>query len=317
MLGAIKTVERNPYELVERPRTVLDRASEQAQLALRQRLEQVGPDGLFRDMFGLLSQISDKEWARMEGRLAARLEKERRRVARCAAGREVLVLIDAAHAAVRNGPLLALPNPREHAPATLVALGRVVAVEGSRGEERARLVLDAARLVSEQVYQPYLKAVSTLADVADGRAPKEPPAYGRLVQSLVQRLGSSYPSLVEHDAAHVRNAVVHGHATYVPRRHAVAMYDASGWHAELTVRELEIMTRRMLKVAGELYPKAVHAFMEEAFLRPLLPIWPEFSRAVVADDRAAMERTGAEVNRRADEMWADIARVYRVAATVA
>jgi len=62
---------------------------------------------------------------------------------------------------------------------------------------------------------------------------------------------------------------------------------------------------------------AVHAFMEDAFFRPLLPIWPELVPAVVGDDRAAMERAGAELKKRLDEVWADIARLYGVAATAA
>lgn len=303
--------------MLERPTTVLDRAARQAKQALDRRLAQVGPDGWLRDMCGVVSHISDTEWAQVQARATARLVKVRHRVARDAAGQDILALIDTAHAAVRNGPLLAVLNPAEHGPATLGAHGRVLAVVGTRGEERARLVLDAARVVSEQVYQPYLKAVWKLADLADGRVPRNPPPYGRLVQDLAERFGSSHPSLVEPDAAHIRNAVVHGRVAYVPRRHLVTMHDASGWRAELTVREVDLLTRRMLKVAAEVYPKAINAFMEEAYFGAGLFVWREFARAVLAEDRAAIERTGAELNRRADEMFADIARLYRTAATAA
>jgi hypothetical protein len=317
LLGPMKVLHRDPYALLAQPATVLDRVAGEAKSALDRRLAEVGPEGWLRDMCGSVAHLSNDEWAKMDGQLSAHVRKERAQLSRHSAGKDLLALIDGSHAVVRNAPLLAVPDPQEHGRATLVARGRLAAIVGTRGEERARLVLDAAGITSEQVYRPYLQEIWKLVHLADGQAPPDPPKYGRLVQVLDERIRARFPSLVQPDAAHIRNAIFHGRAQYLPRRHALALHDASGWRAEMTVRELESTTERMLKLAGDVYPKAVHAFMVDAIMRRSLPVWPELVRAVVADDRAATERTAAELKKRLDEVWAEIAQLYARAATAA
>lgn len=91
------------------------------------------------------------------------------------------------------------------------------------------------------------------------------------------------------------------------------MCETNGWRRIVTVRELETLTRRMLLVGSDLYPKVAHGFMFEALVHPLLSTLPDLGRAILADDKVAIEVRGAEFQRCIDGIWSDIVRLYEAA----
>jgi hypothetical protein len=312
ILRPIKILETDSDALLVRPATVISRMNTAIKAEIDRSFTDDGPEGPFRAMIDLLASWDRDEWARSAIDLSARVRKTRRGVARKPGGRSFLKLIDDAHRSVRNGPLLVVPNPVSHGNAVLGTFARVIAAAGTRGEERARLSLDAAGAIVEGPYQSYLKALWTLADLADAHAPTSPAQLGKLVPALATRLNATYPGLVEPDAARVRNAVAHGHVKYLPRSprgHAVELTNADGWSATLTIRDVVRLSERMLGFAAFVYPRTMTAFAEEAFLRPLLPVFPQLCRAIVADDRAEIDRVGGEFNSSTADLWTEIARL--------
>ncbi len=309
MLEPIREVERDPYALLERPRTVVERLGTRMAKMFERQAAGGGAEKMFKEMFGLLAAVGPAEWRKADAQFAARVGSELRRIARTPEGAQLVSLMAEANARVRNSVLLAMPHPVEGGLATLSVMSRLEDVRYTRGEERAQRLLDAAAEAAETQYRPYLEAVWKLVHFREGRVPPAPPQFGRLAQDLGCRLGGG-SLLVEQDAAHIRNAIVHRRVIYVPKSHAVELRDLNGWSRTMTVAELELFTRRTLKMAGHLYPKASSAHMIEAFMRPLLPIMPEFSRALATEDRQALEALAPEMHRRMAAVWSDVAALY-------
>lgn len=309
MLAPIAVVQRDPHSLLDRPITVMARIREQGVRSLEARIAAGGPEGLLRDMFAMFEAIPASEWSKAEAMMWTSIRADRRRIARHRSGSDLLALFDAAEQRVRNVALLALLDPVKHPMGVLNAYRHLHALSGARGEDRALLLLSATSSVVEGVYAPYLEALWKLVHVVGGAVAPARPALGRLVQVLHERLGT-YPTLVEAEAAHFRNAIVHNQATYIPGQHAFEMHDANGWRRVVGVRDLEAATRRMFSVAGELYSKATSGLVLQALVPPLFSTMPELGRAVTSGEAVAIELRAAEFQRSVDEVWADILRFH-------
>lgn len=309
MIAPIAVVQRDPYSLLERPITIMARVRKQRVRSLEARIAAGGPEAVLRDMFAMFEAIPSGEWSKAQAKMSSSIRADRRRIARHRAGADLLALFATAERRVRNVALLAVHDPFKHPLAVLNAYRHLHALSGARGEDRALLILSATASVVEGVYAPYLEALWKLAHVIDGAVAPPRPALGRLVQVLHERLGS-YPALVDPEAAHFRNAIVHNQATYIPGQHAFEMHDASGWRRVVGVRDLEAATRRMFSVAGELYPKATSGLVLQALVPPLLSTMPELGRAVTSGDAVAIELRATEFQRSVDEVWADIVRFH-------
>jgi len=285
---------------------------------MEQRLEAIidreiaegGADAFGRRLFEPMASIPVTEWKHAPERLAKHVARRRDRVVRSRGGTPLLMLIQRAHRSVRNGPLLALRHPEHHGRATLHAWKHVLDVSRTRGEARANAILDAIAVIWEGVYQPYLQCIWKLAEVAAGRAPPSPPSQGPLVAALERMLTPSSASLLEPRAVRIRNAVAHRHFEYLPKQRAVMLSNKDGWTETFPVHDLEGMMHEMLVISTGTFDEAMNAFTEDAFMRPLLPLLPAFARAVVADDRAEVERIGLLVNDEAAGIWRDVAILF-------
>lgn len=312
VLAVLRPVGRERKQLLRTPETVL--ASMQRRVA--RMVDEGALDVCFEGALALVASIPPEVCSTLDARISAHLQQTARQIQRLAEGKELLRLIDSAHLGIRNGPLLATPEPEAHALALLLAQTRMAELRGKRGEIRARKLQDAVAQVSEGVYKPYLQAMWKLAELERGRVPQPPPAFGKLVEVLAERL-QSYPTLIEPDAAHIRNAVAHRHAVYLPGEHAVELWDTSGWRRTLSIRNLEVLTRRMLRVAGEVYPKAFQHFLQVVVVRPAIGAIPPLARAIRAQDQVAAEQWAAELRRHQELLFSDLRASYAAQTVVA
>jgi hypothetical protein len=310
MLEPIKLFHSDPMAFVERPAASFARVERSFAATWERVIADGGPEAFVRRMFEPMATMTPAEWAETPTRLRRDLEKRRRQVARLPSGEALLVLVDAAHDRVRNGPLLAILHPERHGKAGLAAQGRVLRTRGTRGEIRVEAILDAIAFIWEAVYQPYLQSVWKLLEVLDGRAPVDPPSGDRLMLNLEKRLAGAFPRLVEPSALRIRNAVAHRHVELRLAHGAVTLSNKDGWSASFRRRDLEAMMCTMLCGSTRTFVDAMNAFSMGAIVGPLLPVFPAFARAVVAGDQAEIERAGALVKAQEDAIWTDVARLY-------
>lgn len=311
MLEPIKMYREDAFAFIERPASAFARMGQRIAGILERELADGGPEAFTRRIFAPMAAMTPAQWAAAPGRLMDDVQRRRRRVARSPTGEQLLELVDAANARTRNGALLACLHPERHGKASLRALSRIIRINGSRGEARAELVLDAILVVWDEVYQPYLRSVWKLLELSEGRAPLKIPRGGNLMKNLAARLGSHRAAIVEPAALRIRDAVAHphGHIEHEARG-VVLLRNKDGWSEKFRTRELEDILGRMMRASTDTFVAAMNAFMMQATMEPLLPVMPEFARAVVANDSAEIERTGTIVEARQRAIWSEIARLY-------
>lgn len=310
MLEPVRLFQADPTAFIQRPGVAFARLEKRLGVILDEQIADGGSEEFTRRLFAPMAAMTPAEWAAVPVRLRDDVAKRRRKVSRSKAGTQLLDLIDHAHASVRNGPLLACQHPEEHGKATLAAWERILCVSGLRGEPRIRALLDAIWVIWERVYHPYLRAVWKLLEIVEHRPPQVPPRGGQLMRSLQARIGAKYGDLVEPLALRVRDAVAHQHVVPNPSRKGVVLSNKDGWSDTFTVPDLERLAHNMMVTSTETLFDAMGAFLMEATMEPLLPAMPGFARAVVANDAAAIERTGELVNARHRAIWTDVARLY-------
>jgi hypothetical protein len=293
LLDPLKQIERNPVATLRQPSTVMARLGEQ----IERRLVDGGATRIAKLICSLLAKLSDQELHSGVLELSTRHANERRRMARTPTGRQFLGLVDAAHARVPYSPLLANCDPVAHSQAVLSAMGRIYDASRARGEARVRLLLVAAADAADPLYRMYLDGLWKLTHFAEGKNPRTPGSTGTLVRALSARL-SEQPLIIEPDAAHVRNAAVHGHWVFDPRSKVVVLHDSNGrWRREMTSAALMKHTTKLMVCARDLYPRGVLAHFQAALVPLALPFARELSRAFLVDDWDRIKVIATEMGR--------------------
>lgn len=131
------------------------------------------------------------------------------------------------------------------------------------------------------------------------------------MEVLVARLGTEYPSLIERDAAHLRNAIAHHRPhEYLEAEGAVLLRDRHGWEKKFTLRELNEIAGRMFGMAGGLFPELMNVYLQDVVIRRQLPLLPPLCRAVVDDDVTALELIGQQFKQLEEELFAELGKLY-------
>lgn len=303
LLAPIEEINRRPKEFLQSPATAIARM----QRKMERRFQPLAgrPDGgeiFLRQIVDALplDAIAGAE----EVGIASLARKEGRRIARSKIGRDLLALIDEADRAVRHSPCIVQPEPTKHGQETLLARGRLLAIDDERGEARARALWSAAAAIAEPLYLDYLRRLWQLAELAEGRWPRDPPAFGKLVESLRTRL-ARFPNLLVPLCARVRNAVDHGHIDYNGRSRRIEMNNKDGWRAEMRTRELEALTRAMLREV-DIFRDSMHHFLNSRFLTALIPPFLSLFRAMKSRDDSETERAAAAINDVTEQWFSDL-----------
>ncbi len=150
--------------------------------------------------------VPPEERRRVLTDLPKHLAQRRLKLEADALGAELLTLVDQADRKVRNGPIVLAVYLFERNEATFAAYSSLLDAQRARSEERAtRLFLAYVGKLLESQYQRYVRVVDTLDAWCRDEKPRAD-TFGQIVDRLARRR----PSLVQPDAARVRNALEHG-----------------------------------------------------------------------------------------------------------
>ena len=193
MLAPVRSLRRNPWPLLREPTTYMARVREKMERAFRHRLSEVGEEQFARDLVGV--GVSRRVLLDGFARIADHLREEERAVAELPGGAGILGLLGAADARVRNSPLIAFLNLKLMLGVSrLGPMGQVHRALQERGEPRARMLLRAVADISEELYRPYFVEVWNLTEFAEGRVPRRPGRFGRLVEDSTSDSAASRES---------------------------------------------------------------------------------------------------------------------------
>lgn len=305
LVSPVVAIQQRPSVFLRAPTTAAHRWANKMGDAYARRLAEVGEEGIAEDLLGCW--FTDEEIVEAFARVGPSIEKRRERLAGRYLGTEILSLLDAAHASVKNAPLAILRAPETglKAPA---AYGKMMASRRYRGERRARSLWDALGDICEDVYLPYLKSLWVIAALAKGERPTAPPRFGQLVPELPKRLESN--SLVNPSSVRVRNAVQHCFAEYLVEEHAVSLWNAlegrETWREQFSIPELEAFAFDLVGAATALQ-EAVSYFNEKAMHGAgFFQIFIDLRLAFKARDAGEVGRLATEMETRSRGMFTEI-----------
>jgi hypothetical protein len=198
-----------------------------------------------------------------------KLNRDRAALREDAVGEQLLALYEAADASGPLSPIIAVGGSIEDEFVDFWSiLAKFDEAKRSRGEKRARVLLESIPDLIEKVYARHLRAVWIMSFLAQGTWPSRPPdRLGVLVNQVAQR-AQSYPGLVDADAGHIRNAVAHRHAEYLPSKRLIELRNPlAKWQITLTTGALEAKLKAMLHVAMELTSSLRSLVATDAMLR--------------------------------------------------
>lgn len=164
-----------------------------------------------------------------------------------------------------------------------------------RGMTESEALLEAIPDLIERMYSRYLRTVWVMSFLADGKWPSRPPGtLGALVKQVGQRV-QTYAGLVDADAGHLRNAVAHRHAEYLPSKRSIAFRDPpAGWQKTLTPAALEAQLMAMCRVTMMLTNELRSVDFLTQYLRcglfPLLPLLRDALRGDAVAAKALADR---------------------------
>lgn len=264
---AVAEVGRHAQEADPRERTAFERRMGRTlRSAFDAAIQRDGFDGFIQRLRVLDGRIM-RWWLRS---LYAKLPAHAKRIA-AEDGRYSLlvILMKRADARARGLGFLAICLHHchmEHEAAVYEARLHLADAAATRGEQRKRHALEAARTVAEQLYLPYLQVLWTLS-LFGGVSPDDevgveipgrrvdgwtpPPDYvGQLVDVLERRL-VRYKGLVEPRLAIIRNSVSHGIGPeYDPDQDVLRFDDRKRGPLEITVDDLLAVVESCYSIAG-------------------------------------------------------------------
>lgn len=147
----------------------------------------------------------------------------------------------------------------------------------SSGEGQIRLLLKAAGTTAEMIYKPFLESVRALYYVTQATPVKQAPAFGVMVNELVQKMPGS--KLVDPDSSFIRNAVMHGRHRFLPAKGVVELSDLNHAPKEYTADALKmrignwyvlsvLMMQKVRQLISERYWAEMIAQAEEILDKP-------------------------------------------------
>lgn len=138
-----------------------------------------------------------------------------------------------------------------------LANAELYGAEKKAGEPRAKAALKAISVISETLYQPYLRTLLRLFRVVKGiQIDVLPKAYGQVLNELLDKgtFVAAYPHLVDSDAVLARNADAHNRWDYFYKTDEIELRDQSSAPKRLSVTEIIERARSMLRLSGRLLP---------------------------------------------------------------
>jgi hypothetical protein len=247
-LRPVMKFTKNSRRAMTTPRTTLDRMKRELEGSLDQVFSRESPDVFISRMLDLIPKERDHE---VLAEVRVGIDRDRAAIRQEPSGAALLALYDAADAAGPIAPMMAFSGNPEDETADVWSVGaKLDTSERSTGERKALALLEAVPDLIECIYARHLRAVWALSFLEQGVWPSAPPgSLGALVNQAVTRV-QAYPGLVDVDAGHVRNAVAHRHARYVPSTGNVDLEDPPAkWSASLTLEQLEAKLLGMWRVS--------------------------------------------------------------------
>jgi hypothetical protein len=129
----------------------------------------------------------------------------------------------------------------------------------STGEARAELATQVFKLLSETIYQPFLRTLLRLCRLTKGAQAKQnidKLEYGNVLNELFgHSFDSMYPYLIVPECVLFRNSEAHVDWDYYPDKDEIEFRDRNKPPKRLTVAEVIKLARQMEELAGQLLPK--------------------------------------------------------------
>jgi hypothetical protein len=281
-----RRLRRNIRRILTAPDSAIDSLRRNVRISY-QRAFGTGSSELFMAWFvSVLDEASAVDAAECEVARA----KVLRELERLPTLRPFWPLIQQANAKHANSALVALPNPLGWARAYFRAVGKAerLARRAPRGEDLARSALSTLACVGDSIYLTYLAKLRLLHQIASGASVTRPPSFGALCFELASHPETS--PVVFRDAAHFRNAFVHGHYRYAGRG-TLQLWDkaqgATGW--SISVRATEVRDRAIEMIAhADALVNALNRYAWLALTDAIASALPEWR--VIRDGESQTER---------------------------
>jgi hypothetical protein len=265
---------------------------------------------ILRDMMELLGTPAFKDLLTQFVHTAAQMAKaEARADSRYSL---LLRLVDEAHGKIPFMPWFVLKDHADpgfmfelqFSPADLIA-----EAEGESGEIRATAVLRALKDVAEPLYKLYINRIWLLSYIKEGEWPsaEKVPSFGNLVSETASRL-DNFPSLVEVDAAWMRNSVSHNRRVYLPSEDAVEMWDEHKPRRKIPVSELLDKVKAMYQISAFTFPRIAQIYLFRTLLlrSGILDLVMEQMANLSLLDEATIEKAEKAIEAKAKTLFAQI-----------
>ena len=148
-----------------------------------------------------------------------------------------------------------------------------------------------------------------LTELAEGRAPRTPPRFDKLVKELAPRL-EGVPDVIDPLVLRIRNAVAHNHVEYVPRARRLVLRNGDGWSMEASADEMKAVAEHVLAVGGA-FTRAVHWFLLAAMVRSgVFAALCDMLVALEDDNADALKLASEACDARTRAMYDDLGRLF-------
>lgn len=163
----------------------------------------------------------------------------------------------------------------------LLASSLIHQAESCEGEARAEATMHATKRISESLYQPYVRMLHRLFNIAANRPidRTSKKTYGQIFQELsIPLFIDQYPDLLDINAVLFRNAEAHESWDYLPESDEVEAWDRKAPKTRIRVTELFKRASDMAMLSGAMLPEyikvRIFSNMEE-MLNKGRGVWPE------------------------------------------
>jgi hypothetical protein len=285
------------------PTTTLERYGREFARAFEARRAEATDGELVADL--TLSFLPSADKKSLVGSIRRRARYYRQRLRADPLGAEMLALVDSAHARVRNSPLATVPFLFELDHGSLLAYSILQDAQRERSNERAvRLYLLFVQKFLENRYHRYVRAL----DILDAGRRGVTPAASETFGEKVRRLSSLLPTLVEPDAARIRNAIEHGQCDLLLDRGELQLQNLHRgevrWQRRITLDEL-IELVKTAEETTEALARSLQLFVLDGYLGAgVFDFLFSIGEAHAANDFDLAGQLSAESDRRMREMFA-------------
>ncbi len=157
--------------------------------------------------------------------------------------------------------ILSLRNPMAEIKDEVIASANFEEIENSTGEHKARVLMEAWKVISERLYRPYLFYLIRLRRISKGKKLSvDTDQFANMVREA-EKLYQDYPSLIVDDAVQIRNAAAHHTFDYLPTKRAVRIRDQKKQPIILRVDELYEKTMAFYRLVGPMFREARTEFV--------------------------------------------------------